>query len=178
MQTVQNLMLDVQELKRAKFDRQSILITNAADIDAAINLSRMGKKVTVLDEKENPDAKITDPSETLTPYTVDRLMDEIAYDRITLVADTKVDEIKFENDNYIITNERDDSTYTTKSKPILATGFVSSLSMVKDLFDWHPLVSGDTNTVHEANVSVKEKTIAEFEVDEDEWEDYLWDEEA
>ena len=34
------------------------------------------------------------------------------------------------------------------------------------------------NTVHEANVSVKEKTIAEFEVDEDEWEDYLWDEEA
>ncbi len=48
----------------------------------------------------------------------------------------------------------------------------------KDLFDWHPLVSGDTNTVHEANVSVKEKTIAEFEVDEDEWEDYLWDEEA
>ena len=29
-------MLDVQELKRAKFDRQSILITNAADIDAAI----------------------------------------------------------------------------------------------------------------------------------------------
>ena len=34
--TVQNLMLDVQELKRAKFDRQSILITNAADIDAAI----------------------------------------------------------------------------------------------------------------------------------------------
>jgi len=48
----------------------------------------------------------------------------------------------------------------------------------KDLFDWHPLVSGDTNTVHEANVSVKEKTIAEFEVDEDEWEDYLWDEEV
>jgi len=41
-----------------------------------------------------------------------------------------------------------------------------------------PLVSGDTNTVHEANVSVKEKTIAEFEVDENEWEDYLWDEEA
>ena len=48
----------------------------------------------------------------------------------------------------------------------------------KDLFAWHPLVSGDKNTVHEANVSVKEKTIAEFEVDEDEWEDYLWDEEV
>ena len=36
----------------------------------------MGKKVTVFDEKSDPNAKITDPSETLTPYTVDRLMDE------------------------------------------------------------------------------------------------------
>ena len=127
----------VKTWKEIKGDDFYVIGGNESGIDAAINLSRMGKKVTVLDEKENPDAKITDPSETLTPYTVDRLMDEIAYDRITLVADTKVDEIKFENDNYIITNERDDSTYTTKSKPILATGFVSSLSMVKDLFDWH-----------------------------------------
>ena len=122
----------VKTWKEIKGDDFYVIGGNESGIDAAINLSRMGKKHSTW-WKENPDAKITDPSETLTPYTVDRLMDEIAYDRITLVADTKVDEIKFENDNYIITNERDDSTYTTKSKPILATGFVSSLSMVKDL---------------------------------------------
>ena len=32
-------------------------------------------------KKSDPDAKITDPSETLTPYTVDRLMDEITNDK-------------------------------------------------------------------------------------------------
>jgi uncharacterized cysteine cluster protein YcgN (CxxCxxCC family) len=48
----------------------------------------------------------------------------------------------------------------------------------KDLYTWHPLVSGTSNSVHEANVSVQNKTIAEFEVSEDEWEDYLWEEEV
>ena len=32
---------------------------------------------------------------------------------------------------------KNDSTYSSNVKPILATGFVSSLSMIEDLFDWH-----------------------------------------
>ena len=48
----------------------------------------------------------------------------------------------------------------------------------KELYDWHPLISGTSNSVHDANVSVQNKTIAEFEVNEDEWEDHLWDEEV
>lgn len=34
----------------------------------------------------------------------------------------------------------------------------------KPLFDWHPLVSGDPQSVHEAGVSVKDKVINEREV--------------
>ena len=48
----------------------------------------------------------------------------------------------------------------------------------KELHNWHPLISGTSNSVHDANVSVQNKTIAEFEVNEDEWEDHLWDEEV
>ena len=48
----------------------------------------------------------------------------------------------------------------------------------KELYNWHPLVSGTSNSVHEANISVQNKTIAEFEVNEDEWEDQLWEEEV
>ena len=44
------------------------------------------------------------------------------------------------------------------------------------LFDWHPLISGDPETVHKAGVSVKGWTIPEFEVDEDEWEDHIIEE--
>ena len=93
---------EIKSWKEVEGDEFSVIGGNESGIDAAINLSKMGKKVTVLDEKENPDAKITDPSETLTPYTVDRLMDEITNERISLVADTKVNEVKLDNDKYII----------------------------------------------------------------------------
>ena len=43
----------------------------------------------------------------------------------------------------------------------------------KDLEWWHPLVSGDPNTVHEAGVSVRWMTQAEKDVDMDHLEDYI-----
>jgi uncharacterized cysteine cluster protein YcgN (CxxCxxCC family) len=45
------------------------------------------------------------------------------------------------------------------------------------LFDWHPLLSGDPESVHAAGVSVRGWTVPEFEVDEDDWEDHIIDEE-
>ncbi|CUI66051.1 YcgN family cysteine cluster protein [Cognatishimia activa] len=46
----------------------------------------------------------------------------------------------------------------------------------KPLFDWHPLVSGDPETVHEAGVSVRDRTVSEFEVPIEEWENYIIEE--
>ncbi len=43
----------------------------------------------------------------------------------------------------------------------------------KPLFDWHPLISGTTQTLHEAGVSMRGLTVPEFEVSEDEWEDHI-----
>ena len=41
------------------------------------------------------------------------------------------------------------------------------------LYDWHPLVSGDPDSVHKAGESVQGWTVPEFEVPEDEWEDHI-----
>lgn len=39
--------------------------------------------------------------------------------------------------------------------------------------DWHPLVTGNADSVHEAGQSVKGWTVPEFEVDEDDWEEFI-----
>ena len=46
----------------------------------------------------------------------------------------------------------------------------------KPLFDWHPLISGDPQSVHRAGISVQHRTVPEFEVDEDDWDDYIIEE--
>ena len=46
----------------------------------------------------------------------------------------------------------------------------------KALNDWHPLISGTSETVHKAGISVQGWTVPEFDVPEDEWENYILEE--
>ena len=41
------------------------------------------------------------------------------------------------------------------------------------LFDWHPLVSGDPNSVHAAGMSVAGKVLHENAISPDDYEDYV-----
>jgi uncharacterized cysteine cluster protein YcgN (CxxCxxCC family) len=45
------------------------------------------------------------------------------------------------------------------------------LSEGRDLPDWHPLVSGDPETVHVAGMSVRQRVISETEIEDD--QDYI-----
>jgi uncharacterized cysteine cluster protein YcgN (CxxCxxCC family) len=42
-----------------------------------------------------------------------------------------------------------------------------------DLYWWHPLVSGDPDTVHQAGISARGRTVSEEGIDIEDYEDYL-----
>ena len=44
------------------------------------------------------------------------------------------------------------------------------------LHDWHPLISGDPESVHRAGVSMRHLTVSEYEVADDDWEDHIIEE--
>ena len=46
----------------------------------------------------------------------------------------------------------------------------------RDLFDWHPLISGNAESVHAAGVSMRGRVVNEKDVNEDDWDDYIIEE--
>lgn len=46
----------------------------------------------------------------------------------------------------------------------------------RPLYDWHPLIAGTPDAIHAAGVTMQGRTVPEFEVDEDDWEDHIIEE--
>ena len=46
----------------------------------------------------------------------------------------------------------------------------------KPLPGWHPLISGTPDTVHDAGISVRHRTVSEFDKPIEEWEDFIIEE--
>ncbi len=103
-------------------------------MDAAANLVALGKKVGVLDRSGAWADLDTDPSISLSPYTLQRLEFIYRTGRLDLVDDVHIEEVKAIAGGYEIHSEF--KTWTTAHPPILCTGFGTSLRQISPLFDW------------------------------------------
>ncbi|NER35462.1 MAG: NAD(P)-binding domain-containing protein [Oscillatoria sp. SIO1A7] len=104
-------------------------------MDAAANLVALGKKVGVIDRTGAWASPDSDPSISLSPYTLQRLEFIYRTGRLDLVSDAHVEEVKpIPGGGYEIYSEYE--KWTTAHPPILCTGFGSSLKQIAPLFDW------------------------------------------
>ena len=57
-----------------------------------------------------------------------------------------------------------------------ATCAYKLLQQGKPLPDWHPLVTGDPDSTHSSGHSMRGQTVSEASIDEDDWDDYIFQE--
>ncbi len=121
-------------------------------IDAAYHLIKKGGRVRVLAAGEPWSCESSDPSEALSPSTKERLrcLEQDHQDRLTLVADSRVHEIGRRGRRFQLKTAKGD--FETPNRPLLATGFSSAVTPIKELFEWSdstPVFSQtDESTLH------------------------------
>ncbi|NJK48037.1 NAD(P)-binding domain-containing protein [Candidatus Gracilibacteria bacterium] len=124
----------VQSWKQLEGDEFYIIGGYESGIDAAINLSLLGKKVRVIDRASKWLSTDPDPSISLSPYTLQRLEFLYKTGRIELIHDVAVEEVKRVKKGYAIQSKSD--RWISPTVPILGTGFTGSLGLIADLFDF------------------------------------------
>ncbi|WP_299292162.1 NAD(P)/FAD-dependent oxidoreductase [Nitrosopumilus sp.] len=102
-------------------------------MDTAINLAERKKRVLIIDKENLLESEDIDPSRTISPYTKDRLRRANANNTIEFHTG-RVIKVEKNQDEYTVYTEQ--KKIPSKTKPILATGFAGSLSLIKELFDW------------------------------------------
>lgn len=124
----------IHSYKDIEGDHQIIIGGYESGIDAAVNLSKLGKKVMVVDGGKRWEEFSSDPSAVLSTCTYERLQDEFPKGNIKLIEDFRVQEVSMESEAYQVTSEKGKILECTEP-PILCTGFNGSVTVIQDLFE-------------------------------------------
>lgn len=104
-------------------------------IDAAYHLTKNDKNVTVISKSSPWKMAKADPSISLSPFTKERLEIAEDTDRLEILEDLEVLKVSIIDDNYVLYLS-DGTTHVSKTRPILATGFIPGVKQVEELFEW------------------------------------------
>ena len=106
-------------------------------IDAALTLADLGQETIVLDEEGPWRFRSLDPSEVLSPYTSQQLREAFERDApITLVDGVRVEQVERAESGTASFEvvSTDGETFTTRNRPVLATGFEGGLGLADEHF--------------------------------------------
>ena len=120
-------------------------------VDAAVGLAAAGRRAVVFDREEPWSQTGSDPSQLLSPFTAARLHSAVDSGRVTLRGGCTVIGVRRNGNGYQLALENGE-VVDCAEKPILASGFVGSASLVRPLFDWRDeafplLTENDESTV-------------------------------
>ena len=132
-------------------DERCIIGGSESGVDAAVGLAAAGRRAVVFDGGEPWKKKSSDPSELLSPFTKARLNSAMDSGRVTLRGGCTVIGVRRKENGYKLAPD-DGEVVDCAEKPILASGFVGSASLVRSLFDWRDdnfplLTENDESTV-------------------------------
>ncbi len=130
--------------ERAESDEYLVIGGYESGIDAAVGLVDAGATVRVFDRGEPWIERGPDPSEVLSPYTLERLQRVVDTDRLFVEGGVSVERVERLEDEYAIYSrpaggfEHPDgeavSTIRTPTRPLIATGFAPTLGPVESHF--------------------------------------------
>lgn len=124
----------VRSWRKLEGDEFLIIGGYESGMDAAINLCALGKQVRVIDRASSWANADSDPSLSLSPFTLQRLEVAHATGRIELINDVCIEEVERISDGYAVYSEY--RKWPSPTSPILCTGFQGSLSLIAEQFDW------------------------------------------
>ena len=123
---------EVSSFSEYKGDHRIVIGGYESGFDAAINLIYSEKQVTLLDSSNYLDLINSDSSYSLSPFTRDRIND--VFDDLLYHKNTRAKKVEFYDGTYVVT-ATDNKQFKSKYKPINCTGFDTSITLVKDLFE-------------------------------------------
>jgi putative flavoprotein involved in K+ transport len=129
----------VEDWRDLEGDEFTILGGYESGIDAAFHLTKLGKKVRVYDVHSTWEETDSDPSVSLSPFTLQRIRKAKQTGNLELNSGLIFARVEKNNGHYVIRGEDLEENAVeiiSPTKPILASGFSGSLAMVKDLFEF------------------------------------------
>lgn len=116
-------------------DERYIIGGSESGVDAAVALAKAGRRTVVFDREEPWEGKGPDPSQLLSPFTKARLNPAVDSGRVKLRGGCTVLGVRRKDDGYELALE-DGEVVDCAERPILASGFVGSASLIRPLFEW------------------------------------------